>query len=176
MNWDAVGAVGEILGALGVLLTLVYLAIQVRHAANISWSQKAYAQAAYEQQTFSLQASPEMVAAVEKCYYTDEPLSVSDCIWIESYIVSALIDFRTNFEHYQKGLMSQGQWEQRKRSIQPWFSADYPKMWWQGSKHRFEDPFIEEIDELVLSAPELNRRDVMSVINRNRPGSPGTGT
>ena len=32
MNWDAIGAVGEILGAAAVVATLVYLAIQIRHA------------------------------------------------------------------------------------------------------------------------------------------------
>ena len=30
MNWEAIGAVGEIIGALAVVLTLAYLAIQVR--------------------------------------------------------------------------------------------------------------------------------------------------
>jgi hypothetical protein len=30
MNWDAIGAIGEIVGALAVLATLIYLAIQVR--------------------------------------------------------------------------------------------------------------------------------------------------
>ena len=30
MNWDAIGAVGEILGALGVLASLIYLATQIR--------------------------------------------------------------------------------------------------------------------------------------------------
>ncbi len=30
MNWEAIGAVGEILGALTVVVTLVYLAVQVR--------------------------------------------------------------------------------------------------------------------------------------------------
>jgi hypothetical protein len=30
MNWDAIGAVGETVGALGVLVTLVYLATQIR--------------------------------------------------------------------------------------------------------------------------------------------------
>ena len=30
MNWDAVAAIGEIVGALGVILTLAYLAVQVR--------------------------------------------------------------------------------------------------------------------------------------------------
>ena len=30
MNWDALGATGEVLGSLGVLITLVYLAVQVK--------------------------------------------------------------------------------------------------------------------------------------------------
>ena len=31
MNWEAIGAVGEILGALAVLTTLIYLSIQIKH-------------------------------------------------------------------------------------------------------------------------------------------------
>ena len=30
MNWDAIGAVGELLGASAVLVTLIYLAVQIR--------------------------------------------------------------------------------------------------------------------------------------------------
>ena len=30
MNWDAIGAIGEVLGALGVILSLIYLSIQVK--------------------------------------------------------------------------------------------------------------------------------------------------
>jgi hypothetical protein len=32
MNWDKIGAIGELVGALAVLVTLIYLAIQVTHA------------------------------------------------------------------------------------------------------------------------------------------------
>jgi len=32
MNWDAIGAVGEVFGSLAVFLTLGYLAVQIRHA------------------------------------------------------------------------------------------------------------------------------------------------
>ena len=31
MNWEAIGAVGEVLGAFGVIVTLGYLAVQIRH-------------------------------------------------------------------------------------------------------------------------------------------------
>lgn len=30
MNWEAIGAVGEALGSIAVLVTLIYLAIQIR--------------------------------------------------------------------------------------------------------------------------------------------------
>src|SRR5262245_27091296 len=30
LNWEAVGAIGEILGALGVIATLLYLSVQIR--------------------------------------------------------------------------------------------------------------------------------------------------
>jgi hypothetical protein len=32
MNWEAIGAVGELIGSLAVLVTLVYLARQITHA------------------------------------------------------------------------------------------------------------------------------------------------
>ena len=35
MNWEAVGALAELLGALVVLATLVYLAVQVRHSRDL---------------------------------------------------------------------------------------------------------------------------------------------
>jgi hypothetical protein len=34
MNWEAIGAVGEIVGAIAVIATLAYLAIQVRQNTN----------------------------------------------------------------------------------------------------------------------------------------------
>ena len=34
MNWEAIGAIGEITGAIAVVITLVYLASQIRHAKN----------------------------------------------------------------------------------------------------------------------------------------------
>jgi len=32
MNWEAIGAIGDFVGALAVIITLAYLAVQVRHA------------------------------------------------------------------------------------------------------------------------------------------------
>jgi len=31
MNWDAIGAIGQMLGSIAVLVTLIYLGVQLRH-------------------------------------------------------------------------------------------------------------------------------------------------
>jgi len=36
MNWEAIGAIGEILGAIAVVATLFYLAIQIRQGTKVS--------------------------------------------------------------------------------------------------------------------------------------------
>jgi hypothetical protein len=36
MNWEAAGAVGEIIGAIGVIASLLYVAMQVRASNNAS--------------------------------------------------------------------------------------------------------------------------------------------
>ena len=35
MNWDAIGAIGEIVGAMPVFISLVYLVAQIRHNTNL---------------------------------------------------------------------------------------------------------------------------------------------
>ena len=46
MNWEALGAIGELAGAIGVIATLGYLAIQIRQ--NTSAVQSAAAQTVHE--------------------------------------------------------------------------------------------------------------------------------
>lgn len=38
MNWDAIGAVGEAVAAVTVIVTLVYLALQIRHNTHVAQS------------------------------------------------------------------------------------------------------------------------------------------
>lgn len=39
MNWDAIGAIGEIVGAMAVLVTLIYLAVQIRQSSDTQRAQ-----------------------------------------------------------------------------------------------------------------------------------------
>ncbi len=52
MNWDALGAIGEMVGALAVVITLVYLSLQVRqNTKSIEQSRKVELGRAYQERT-----------------------------------------------------------------------------------------------------------------------------
>ena len=50
MNWEAIGAIGEVLGALGVIATLGYLAFQIRQNNSLLAAQASYAQFSVERE------------------------------------------------------------------------------------------------------------------------------
>ncbi len=43
MNWEAIGAIGEIVGAAAVVATLGYLALQIRYSSNATKAQSVQA-------------------------------------------------------------------------------------------------------------------------------------
>ena len=78
MNWDAIGAVGELLGALAVFATLLYLSIQVKEAARSAKFAAVQANRSERMNWFGLMRdSPYIVPIIEKAN-RDEPLSAEE--------------------------------------------------------------------------------------------------
>ena len=67
MNWEAIGAIGEIIGAVAVVVTLAYLAIQIRNNTQIARSatRQAIAETAMTHGT-NLVADKDLMAALLK--------------------------------------------------------------------------------------------------------------
>jgi len=67
MNWDALGAIGELVGATAVLVTLIYLAVQVRQARKMQLAESIRATRAERREFFtSLRDSPFIPDIFEK--------------------------------------------------------------------------------------------------------------
>ena len=59
MNWDAIGAIGELISAAAVLVTLIYLAVQVRQARKMQLAESIRATRAERREFFiALRDSP----------------------------------------------------------------------------------------------------------------------
>jgi len=124
MSIMELGALGEFLGSIGVIVTLVYLAIQVRHSkesmdANTKAVKAQISQARTDNLSANLRArlasnesvrigAQELVAANREEWA--ESLSPEDRVRVRIQLILLLNDVRNQFYQYQEGFLDERIW------------------------------------------------------------------
>ncbi len=99
MNWDAIGAIAELLGAIGVIASLVYLATQIRHSRD-QMSQNTQAMRAGSYQSFfqnldevaaRSSSGPEYAKAVRLGSADLDQLSEEEAFYYNNWIIGVLL-------------------------------------------------------------------------------------
>ena len=115
MSWDAIGAVGEILGAIAVLLTLIYLARQIRQSNRVSkFEASRDVMAAFDETTRILASDKELVEAILK-----QPGQQSESDDYQLNMVTVLMcNTWSNVQvAYDQGLIEPAMYEAVKQSV-----------------------------------------------------------
>jgi hypothetical protein len=112
MNWQAIGATGEILGALGVVVTLAYLTMQVRqNTKSINSNNSNNVMTGFNQINVALLTDAD---AARICY--DGFYGIHKLTEIEQHRFRHLMNgffniYRNLFHQYLDGTFSDSQWE-----------------------------------------------------------------
>jgi hypothetical protein len=97
MNWEAIGATGEVMGAIAVLVTLVYLAVQIRQNTDQAKQANTIARANVTAQLRDrhdalwrqLSADPELAIAINSVMFRDQEANDTDAarlmVWFATY-------------------------------------------------------------------------------------------
>lgn len=151
MNWDAIGAIGEIVGALGVILSVLYLAIQIRKDARARVAETSHsvaARAGAVQQILS--ENRELAAAWRKGLRGDtESLDEADVTQFEAFLSVITRSYDDAFYQYREGLIEERVWLAWARSIPDVVRSPGYAAWWQSRKHWYSDEFQSFVDELL---------------------------
>lgn len=149
MNWDAIGAIGEILGALGVIITLIYLASQIRHNTKVA---RASTRQAISDSTAGmltdLTKDADMGDIVVRAF-NSEPLTK-----LESFRLHARCfrDFKhwENF-YYQKreGLLPDEEWIGYRENLKLILSAPPHRNYWTLESSLYSKSFQSEVAEVL---------------------------
>ena len=148
MNWEAVGAVGEIGGAIGVIATLVYLSIQLRQ------NTRALQASGYEHWNSISSSFSDFTARYAKELSeiqevdTLEDLSPEQFYILVSLIDRAIVQLETAYLLHEGGNMDNGVFDSRVRAFNNFF--DFHKLaWavWDQQKHTKVAKFVMFIDE-----------------------------
>ena len=138
MNWEAIGAVGEILGALAVVATIVYLARQVSDNSkqvklNTTQSYASLVQDAYA----SVYANDQTIRAW--IIGNKEPTALEQD---ELQLCFHLMDRQINnavplINHYNEGAMSREEFDHYKGFFLDMMSTDGGKAWMSSDNNKF---------------------------------------
>ena len=153
MNWNAIGAVGEIVGALAVVATLFYLAIQMRSAT--AQARRAELNETMRQASvvrMALARNPQLAAVVLKGAEHYESLSAIEKLQFDSIVQERFWAVVQIWDRSRSGHIDSDGWTRMRKSPPPLLiSPGYLKCW---DAHKFQYPaaFVEEIEQIRQAA------------------------
>ena len=157
MNWEAIGATGEVVGAMAVIFTLVFLAIQIRSNTNAIRANAQYdIQIRLSDISFQIGYSPENSAIWSKILdekLSETDLSIAELEQVHWVIRGLLVTYKAAFASYQKGMMPEEQWRIDRDFIRRFVNLPLVK------------PIIEvEVQQGIIN-PEF-RREVLNQVDK----------
>ena len=148
MNWEAIGAIGEVAGAAGVIVTLAYLAIQIRQ------NTRAVRSSTYQALTDSSMSFTALIAGDPSLAgIWDKGMSDYASLERESqvrfgFLMQNYVRMLENaFHQHQDGMLSGERWLRMARSIELVSQSPGFAQWWRSERA----PFSESFERFVSS-------------------------
>lgn len=147
MDWNAIGAVGEMLGALGVIVTLIYLAREIRQnttATRLSTSQSVAAAAREWNEPLLLDA--ELAWTFQQGTEDPSRLSAKERARFIELCFSLLRMFEDIHYQYNNGALDPEVWRGYEKLYAAYAKAPGFQEYWQARRETFRPEFQAYID------------------------------
>ena len=162
MNWDAIGAIAETLGAVGVIASLVYLATQIRHSRDqMEQNTRAYQAGAYqlyEQGVSSLIMDavriPDLPRVWSQGCISFEELDAEDAFRFNSYALACMRSWDNAYYQHSMGMLSEDRWQSARRDIEPFLQQPGVAQWWRMTRPSLLPEFVALVEEILGEDPD----------------------
>ena len=153
MNWDAVGAVAELVGAVGVVASLLYLAVQVR-ASNRASTVEAKLESARLLNDFidSLIQNPELNALWLKGRKSLESLPPEEYLRFSNMCLKGMWFFSAGYFQFRTGTLADDDWFEVRAVIRFWLHGQGCRDWWEKvGRPMYGDDFTAFIESEIVA-------------------------
>jgi hypothetical protein len=163
MNWDAIGAVAELLGAIGVIASLVYLAGQIRDSREqMRQNTRAVRAGAYQQFQAQLQTTmvsalslPSLDGVVFRGMADPETLSEEETRRFVWWLIGVFMVYENAHYQYRMGLLDEDRWRIHRSNLQTLLGMPGMRHWWATRSDTIDSPeFAALVSEMLGKEPE----------------------
>jgi len=151
LNWEAIGALGEWVGALAVLATLAYLALQIKQN---SQSIRSNTELEASRQLAGLVARISADSNLKRIYddvAEKKELSLEDArdyLWLVAEFFHSAEGI---YIQHAKGFLSEDIWGEYERLMVGFLQASEAQKWWKNSHAPFSQAFTDCVDQMLSS-------------------------
>ncbi len=154
MTIQDLGSLGEFVSSIAVVVTLVYLATQLRQ--NTKAIRAASTQALDRSITdnIALWASTrENAVLMERGLSSNESLSEEEAIHFQTLIAAFFLTMDSSFWSYRNALLPAELWEREQEVIRAWINRPGGRTAWQLKRSQVSRPFREHVESSLLDEP-----------------------
>lgn len=170
MNWDAIGAVGETLGAIGVIITLVYLAYQLRQN-TLALKLNAEFAAAQEHVHNSVGVSGTAVPYIVLRGFEDPTqLSPEEAAQFLFWMNGSLRMYQHQHLMFNDGNLSPESWSSTENLLKGFVQTEGFQSYWESRMNTYSPKFQEFIDRIDSTGVVKSTTEILESI-RGRPSA-----
>jgi len=157
MNWEAIGASAELLGAIGVIASLVYLGRQIQASSeNVSQNTKALisnrdiSSMEFALSNYSPQIeNAEVAALMMKGHSNPQDLNDLERYRFNFVMAASFESHQTMFLQHSGSSVSPELWDYYSRQFDGFCRSPGVVQWWEHSRGRFDSEFAQYIDRKI---------------------------
>ena len=146
MNWNAIGAIGEILGAIAVFVSLVYLAIQTKSNTKALRSSAFHqVRESFSEVSLSMVEDTSLAILVNRAISNDPGLNAEEIIRYNYFLTTFVRRGESAYFQSSEGTLQMETWMGIKETIVIALRNDYGQAWIAESSSRFTKDYMTEI-------------------------------
>jgi len=150
MDITTLAAWGEFLGGIAVVVSLVYLASQIRQNSRLLQVSTTVALAQGDLEFWKLTIQdPDVMRIFSKGALNLESLSETERLRFDGVIQMFLREFQQSYFVAQDGALKPGLWEGEIKVMAWMFDQAGPRQWWDENRFGFGDEFGDYVDGLI---------------------------
>ena len=151
MTLQDFGALGDLIGGIAVVFTLIYLAVQVRQNTGMIMAQTVQASVDATQRVLLFRAErPDLRRLLRKARAKGD-LDADDTEFLASYLQAVFMNFQARLRHHRLGVFDRSVNESYERILEDYLHQDYVRRWWHYSKALFGIEFRDHCDRIIAA-------------------------
>ena len=156
MDIMELGAIGELVGGVAVVATLLYLALQVRQSNKTARSESMRAIAAEARQNFLMLCDPDLALVVRRGRENFAELSKNDQTRVGCYFSAISLTAQTTFAVRDSTKPSK-----LEQVVAAYLTDPGLRPWWEAARGQFSPNFVANLEQLASQGAVLSIDEIL---------------